>query len=286
MIGKCALYDIETELMQSHIIPKFAFDFLKKTGGKYLRAYEKPNQRIQDGPKKYLLSTKAELEFSKRERWFANNIFIPYMKLGVTKFEYKEDFAYFIISLLWRVLLVQLKHPNVIPDKRLDFLTDVESEWKNFLSKGVYPWLHNDLNVFLTDRISSHNTNGINNDLYFSRMIDATIITNEKGTKVAVYAKFLRFIFWSVVKGDPNDCKDTKINFIKGTLTTPQLVRDDFFGGFLRNRVEEIDNMPEPSEIQKIKIQEETFKKENDFWNTDAGKAMINDYELRSKASS
>ena len=36
MKGKCALYDIETELKLSHIIPKFAFDYLKRTGGKYL----------------------------------------------------------------------------------------------------------------------------------------------------------------------------------------------------------------------------------------------------------
>jgi len=87
MIGKCALYDNETELKLSHIIPKFAFDYMKKTGGKYLRTYENPDVRVQDGPKEYLLGEQAEQEFSKRERWFANNIFFPYMKDNKQEFD-------------------------------------------------------------------------------------------------------------------------------------------------------------------------------------------------------
>lgn len=79
MKGHCKLYDREAELMKSHIIPKFAFDYMKKTGG-YFRALNNPNVRVQDGPKKYLLSTEAEQEFSKRERWFANNIFFSISK--------------------------------------------------------------------------------------------------------------------------------------------------------------------------------------------------------------
>lgn len=285
MVGQCALYDVEAELRLSHIIPKFAFDYMKSTGGKFLRGHDNPNQRVQDGPKIYLLSDTAELEFSKRERWFVNNIFYPYLKNDKKSFDYDEQFAYFTVSLLWRVLVDQFKDPEIHDDERFKFLGEVKEEWKMFLSKGIFPINYNDLNIFLTDRVSSHTTNGINVDLYLSRYIDATIVSNDKGTKVAIYAKFLRFIFWSVVKGEPNDCKDIKINFAKGTLTTPQRVKDDFFGSFLNNRIQEIDKLPKPSEKQQEIIMKEVSKNEYSFWDSDAGKSMINDFKIGGQAS-
>ena len=285
MVGQCALFDIEAELRLSHIIPKFAFDYMKSTGGKFLRGYEKPNQRVQDGPKIYLLSDKAELEFSKRERWFVNNIFLPYLKDEKKSFDYDEQFAYFTISLLWRVLVDQFNDPNIYNDSRFKFLSDVKNEWKLFLSQGIFPRTYNDLNIFLTDRVSNHTTNGINVDLYLSRIIDATIVSNDKGTKVAIYAKFLRFIFWGIVKGEPNNSVATKINFIKGTLVTPQKVKDDFFGNFLNNRIQEVDKMPQPSAKQQEAIISEVIKNENSFWDSDAGLAMINDFKFGGQAS-
>ena len=60
MKGICALYDNETELMESHIFPKFIIKNTKKTGSQYLRRVIEPNKREQDGPKSYLLSFKAE----------------------------------------------------------------------------------------------------------------------------------------------------------------------------------------------------------------------------------
>jgi len=281
MIGKCALYDIQTELKLGHIIPKFVFDFLKKTGGKYLRTYERPNQRIQDGPKKYLLSERGA-EFSKRERWFVNNIFLPYMKEGKKFLTYDESFAYFTVSILWRVLIDQLDDPEIFNDERFTFLPEVREEWKAFLSKGVFPRNYNDLNIILTDRVSSHNTNGINVDLYLSRMIDATIISNKRGSKVVIYIKFLRFIFWCVVKGPSNNCKETQIDFIKGCINIPQKVRDDFIGDFINSRIQEIDNKPSLSLLQQNIINLEISRTEGEFWNTDAGLAMINDYNIRS----
>lgn len=284
MKGKCALYDIETELKLSHIIPKFAFDYLKRTGGKYLRTYENPDRRVQDGPKQYLLCEKAEQEFSKRERWFSNNVFLPYLKENKQEFDYDENFAYFMISVLWRVLIDQTNQEDVKAEKRLDFLEDVKSEWKLFLADSIYPVNFNDLNIFLTDRIVSHNTNGINVDLYMSRIIDATIVHNENFTTVAVYVKFLRFMIWSVVKGNPTDCEDVKIKFIPGKLKTPQRLTDTFFGGFIMNRIQEIDNRPKANEKQQEIIAKELSKNEEEFWKSDAGKALINDYE-KSKAS-
>ncbi len=283
MKEKCALYEIESDLRHSHIIPKFAFDYLKKTGGKFLRTYENPNQRVQDGPKSFLLSEKAEQEFSKRERWFANNVFYPYLADNKQSFEYDENMAYFMISTLWRVLIDQLKYPDISNNEDLKFLNDVELEWKLFLKDYTFPIKYNDLNIFLTDRISNHNTDGIGVDLYFTRVINATIVANEKKTKVAVYVKFLRFIIWAVVKGDPNDCSDLKIRFNKGMLNLPQNITDEFMGGFFQNRIKQIDNRPMPTKEQQEVIFQELKKNENSFWLSDVGLPIKNDFELKHK---
>lgn len=284
MKGKCKLYGIETDLKKSHIVPKFAFDYMKKTGGKYLRGYENPNVRVQDGIKKYLLGEKAEQEFSKRERWFANNIFFPYQNNSKKEFEYDENFAYFIISVLWRVILDQIEHPTS-NTKELNFLKEVAEEWREFLAESKYTRNYNDLNVLLTDRLTSHTTDSQNADLYMSRYIDATIIINDDYSTVGVYVKFLRFMFWSILKGKPTEGENIKVQFNPSIISQPQIVKDDYFGGFIFSRIREIDNRPSVSEEQQKKIADEIMKNENVFWTTDAGKSMLNDYKLRKKTS-
>ncbi|REA57549.1 hypothetical protein DSL64_23785 [Dyadobacter luteus] len=49
MKGICKLYEVEAELMESHIIPKFVIEHMKKTGSRFLRAFANPNKRMQDG---------------------------------------------------------------------------------------------------------------------------------------------------------------------------------------------------------------------------------------------
>jgi hypothetical protein len=282
MKGKCKLYGEVTDLKRSHIVPKFAFDYMKKTGSRYLRGFESPNVRVQDGPKKYLLGERAEQEFSKRERWFTNNVFYPYLNDDQQRFEYDENFAYFIISMLWRVILVELESPSVT-DKRLDFLSEVAEEWRGFLVNSKYPGNYNDLNILLTDRLTRHTTEAQNADLYMSRYIDATIIINEDYSSVGVYVKFLRFMFWSVLRGSPTVGKNIKVQFTPNKLILPQAVTDNFFGNFIFNRIKEIDNGPAVSAVQERLIFEEIQKNETNFWDTDAGRSMKNDHELSKK---
>lgn len=108
MKGSCALYDKESKLLDSHIYPKFIIKHTKKTGSSYLRNYEKPNKREQDGPKIKLLSFEAEQAFSKREKWFAENIFVPYLSRKY-KLQYDNNLYYFAISFLWRVIHLELR---------------------------------------------------------------------------------------------------------------------------------------------------------------------------------
>ncbi len=281
MKGKCALFHLEVELRRSHVIPKFAYDYMKESGTKYMRTLTKPNQRQQDGHKEYLLGDKAEGEFSKRENWFASNIFLPYLKDGKTSISYDERLAYFSISLLWRVLVTEIKkNQGKFEPNQMKLLDDLAEEWRKFLADGIFPNNFSDVNLLLTDRVKSHTTDLVNVDLYMTRATDATIIGTEQGEVLGVYAKFSRFIFWSEITPDSKSPKQVKIDFIGGKLGVSQDFRNDLITSFLQSRIAAIDSMDYPSEKQQEIIMGEMLKDEKYFWESDAGKSMANDFRL------
>jgi len=109
-MAKCALSQKEAELQMSHIYPKFAVRYLRETSNNgRLRNYKNVNITRQDGLKMPLLSRESEQRFSVAETWFANNVFHPVVKTELKKFSYDDHLYYFIVSLLWRALQVELK---------------------------------------------------------------------------------------------------------------------------------------------------------------------------------
>lgn len=85
-------------------------------------------------------------------------------------------------------------------------------------------------------------------------MIDATIVVNNDYSTVVVYVKFLRFLIWSVVKGNPTIGKNISIKFSSNQLILPQSVNDKFMGSFLHSRIKMIDDSPKISPEQEKKL--------------------------------
>ena len=156
MKGQCRLFGTSEVLRESHIYPAFAVDYLKRTGSKYLRTFTRPNVRQQDGNKIRLLSHDAEQRFSKKEKWFAEKIFTPYLEGEGKSFDYDENLFYFALSFLWRVLIL---HTDFTPKLKEDWcypkLLEVENEWSKFLSKYQFPRHYHHLQLLLTDRVKS-----------------------------------------------------------------------------------------------------------------------------------
>ncbi|SDX41543.1 hypothetical protein [Paenibacillus sp. PDC88] len=86
---KCALCENESDLMQSHIIPKFVFRYLKKASftGR-LRNVSTPNNPLQDGDKMSLLCAQCESLFNANETQFANQVFFSFKKDGFNGLSY------------------------------------------------------------------------------------------------------------------------------------------------------------------------------------------------------
>ncbi|WP_241285468.1 hypothetical protein [Chryseobacterium arthrosphaerae] len=281
MIGICRLYNEESELQESHIFPKFVVNYTKKTGSKYLRSYIEPDKRMQDGIKKHLLSWKAEQDFSKREKWFAENIFRPHLS-GNKVLKYDDNLYYFSISFLWRILISELESTKDIDKKwYYNLLIDAENEWREFLLTGKTPEKFNKVCLLLTDRVEYNPTELKGVDFYLTRIFDGTIVDNKPQTCLLMYGKFNKFIFWAVLKeyGDENTLHDVLINPNGGVINIPQNLEYFPICSFLGNRIQTVANMSLPNSEQQKKIEEELLR-DKEFWEKELGKSLLNDLEL------
>lgn len=281
MKGICALYDEETELQESHIHPKFVIKHTKKTGSKYLRSFVNPNKREQDGIKIPLLGFRAEQEFAKREKWFSENIFKPFLN-GKHNLEYDENLYYFAISFLWRVIRLELKSGDLSDKWYYNIMLDAEKEWKQYLTKNIIPGKYHNVNILLTKRLEENNSDLKGADFYLTRILDATLVDNKEHTFFLIYGKFNRFIFWSVIKSPPIDDElyEVEIHPNGGTLEIPQKLQYFPIDSFLNNRIRGMENMPEVDQKQQDKIEEEMLKDIDKFWESDVGQSLLNDINL------
>lgn len=108
----CQLCEANSPRVESHIIPKFVFKHAAiRSPTKFLRTTEKPNLRVQDGLREYLLCEACEGLFSKWEDSFARTYRAHYEEPGRNFFYRRED-ALAALSILWRVAAHAISHPE------------------------------------------------------------------------------------------------------------------------------------------------------------------------------
>ncbi|MFA5239178.1 MAG: hypothetical protein WC476_05650 [Phycisphaerae bacterium] len=134
----CALCKSNKPLVESHIIPQFVFDRIKKNSptGFLRAALLKPNKREQDGDKHKMLCADCEQRFSKAEKDFAEKVFEPYHESGITSFAYGPWLSYFISSVNWRTLHLDnigFHSEKKLADETLRVLDDAEKMLADFL---------------------------------------------------------------------------------------------------------------------------------------------------------
>ena len=189
---RCRLCNSPAQLVQSHIIPKFVIRRMKETGTGYFRRAGSPNIRLQDGIKVRMLCQKCETMFSTREEYFSSQIF-KQMQGGAAQAEYDERFAYFVISLLWRVVQLHSSEARSTGYRFLEDMERVSDEWKSYLLGAGALKRSTDLHCFIVD-FAVENPPGVPNfNLYCMRAIDCTLFDYQ--IDCYVVAKFTRFFF-------------------------------------------------------------------------------------------
>ncbi|NKF08729.1 hypothetical protein J1C67_01925 [Clostridium gasigenes] len=155
-VNTCALCGNYGDIRLSHIVPKLVGRNLKKTSIGAIRNTENSNKVVQDIEKHYLLCGKCEELFSESETWFANNIFYPYLKDGKDSFDYDHRLYFFLTSLSWRSLYLDIMdfvENGGIGIDALLCLIDRESNMKNYLLKKKHNISQIENHIFFFDRI-------------------------------------------------------------------------------------------------------------------------------------
>ena len=208
-LGICALTGEYCELQESHIYPKFFYKYLKQTGGGRFRIANDPNRALQDGLKISFLGWYAEQEFSKREKWFAENIFTPFIKGQLTnrKITYNAHLYYFCISLLWRVL--NYIKDSIIGDDEKRKCCEALEEWRSFLNGGKLPKSYGNIYLMpITPKLlnkeqlfQDDTRENIEMEWYIRRSFDSDLfglIPNNH----AFFCKVPYFFVWSAITRD------------------------------------------------------------------------------------
>src|SRR5688572_25554141 len=260
--GICKLCGSDDWLKSSHIIPDFVTRWMTQTGTGYLRVSGNPNIRRQGGIRQNLLCEECEQRFSKAEDWFKRKVFTPYIDIGKLDLKYDCTLAYFIISLLWR-LLFETEREHFAPHEHL--FEHFEREWREYLLGRSALLSTGRLYMYATDIVASSAAElppGWN--LYFTRAIDGSPLTND--LICVMYAKLPRFIFLAELlypANGPEFITNSVVHPNGGTFRTGDVVMLAQLGHLLIDRVRLLTDMySKLSQRQRQRINDRTFTKD------------------------
>lgn len=290
MMGKCALCLNHKNLRESHIIPKFVTRWLKKTSPTgFLRQAINPNERKQDSYKKHLFCHDCEQLFSKLEKYFADNIFYPYLTSRPKTFSYDERLMRFIVALNWRTLL---------DSSMYELPWDARFLAKKFLKKGRL-FLLGKLSVFPYEQHLSFMSEiesfpeGFATPprfhQYLLRSIDTTPVTQikkrfYKKRKLFQYTKLPHMALVSFLKPKSNSLWiGTRVDQ-SGVINIKQEIKDGLYGQFLLDRATEVNKMyhSKISQKQQDIVQKDALKNFEKFKNSGTFAAYQADKKINS----
>lgn len=282
--GKCRLCEAEAQLQLSHILPSFAFRWLRESsGGSPIRSSREPNQRTQDGEKEYLLCKTCEGLLSRSERAFANKLFHPYLSDPSRRYAYGPWLLHFCTSVSWRAILYFMgKTAN--GDSPLDQDKNVlaaEAVWREYIL-GVrrHPMQFRQY-IYPLDQIAAASGEfSPNINRYLMRAIDMDLCTSRSST--FVYSKLGRFIILGFVsQSDSVSWQGGKVHANEGVVEPCRYVMPSGFGSYINSRAKKIDEaLASVSDRQYQKIQEGIKANAQNFFKSDSFVAMQADVEM------
>ena len=243
MNGKCALCNRDTELVLSHIIPKFVFNWLKETGGP-IRSKSEPNLRVQDGEKQYLLCSDCEGVFSGWEKTFCEKLFLPlHNKQSQTyPIRYGSWALKFAVSVSWRVLMYyyHLHDLSHYSEKQKKAALEALEVWRGFiLGKLPHPGQF-EQHLFTVDVIKNYSGPQISPFLnrYLARSVHMDVICSQ--TSAMVYAKMGRIIIFGNIQVDTKGWKGTKLHVSKGLIMEKNYRLPQYIAEYWNNKANEV----------------------------------------------
>ena len=281
-IGNCRLCGRNADLLDSHIVPRFVYRWLKDSSATgYMRFGQTPNIRQQDGLKLPFLCCECEAIFNQWETPFANKIFLPYHNREATEFEYGPWMSKFCVSVSWRVLMF-LKEKGHLSELMQDFATDVDdalATWAAFLG-GSRPDLGRfEQHILPMDAIAESSDESLPDHInrYFLRVVEIDRICTQQSA--FVYLKLARFILIGFIR-EPEApfWQGTKVNIESGTIGPRELSVPDWLWNFFKERAHRVAKIESGiSDRQKAKAEATAQSNPERTLNSETLRAMVED---------
>jgi hypothetical protein len=237
-------------------VPSFFGAYLKETSATgYLRGAETPDLRVQDLVKHELLCDSCEGRFAVWEKAYKENAFQSVQDDGFTQLEYGPWLLPFLVSLSWRVLVIE-KDGLVVDHPQFSAIVKRTLEnWRLFLL-GDRRQPGSEHHLFIFAGVPETMGAGWHEKSlhYILRVVDAT--TGVGGRTLFVYTKAIRSLVFSPIRPvSPSGWVNTRVHAGHGRLISPQKIAMAGFGDFLNSRIEDAFRQP-ISEKQMGKIGE------------------------------
>lgn len=266
----CKLCKEEKELQESHIVPKSIYRWLKNTSGStnsFLRGTSNINLRVQDGIKIRLLCRDCEQKFGQYEKYFVEEIFKPIndskFPVNIPKgFNYSEKLTYFINSIWWRIIQVNLTNQEIRTSEFWCQIQEYEEDLRNFLLHPLYKKKFNNNYIFTTGYVDSgpSDYNRINH--FYMRSVDPAITFYDSSCFLCL--RIPSFMFFGNIFGLENSkLQDLKINPIGGIFKVPKesIIKEPSVSSFISYKLKIYDDaFNKMSNNQKHKIKEDISK--------------------------
>lgn len=283
-LKKCLLCNNEAELQQSHILPAFAFRWLRESaGGGYLRLGMEPNRRIQDGLKRYWLCSSCEGNLNISETSFATKLFHPYLLAFAEQFRYSDWLMHFCTSLSWRVLRFYMDEIGINNwnSRDLEYVGKAEKIWREvLLRERPHPEVHQQHIIPLEQIEYTTGELAPTINRYLMRAIDMDLCRSEQ--IILTYAKLGRFIVLGFInEPNPKRWKGTKVNSNQGIIQPQEYTLPIAFWEYVNqkaNRMAKSLNSISEKQTKKIDI---SFKNNiENYIGSDAFHAMSADVSM------
>ena len=285
----CHLCGTVSSLQVSHIVPAFAFRYLRDSSATgYIRDISNINKREQDGPKERLLCSDCEQRLAVMEKKFADGLFYPFVKGNLVHATYGPWLLQFCVSLSWRALH-RARSRDSFDDyspSDLSLLARAETRWKDFLLNTKSPLNKFRQHLLLVSSVSAYSEAFLPKlNAYFRRTIEIDVLRVKK--HIVVYVHFPCFVFMGVVRDDdPQSWVGTEVQAIGGAFPVNQQLPQTFNEYFADQIRQAHDASQSMNEKQKKKIND--FVKSNPikFANSDTQRAKEDDtamHKLRSE---
>jgi hypothetical protein len=252
----CALCQQPTILRESHVLPAFAFRWMRErsiTG--YIRHSDNVNVRVQDGLKKAWLCHACEGVFGREEQAFATKLFHPWQKAPV-QIKYGEWLNRFCASISWRVL----KHckglnPDHTYTKIEDFAAaEAELVWREYLlgrRTGVGKFEQHLLPMGTIESSTvpdlPHNINR-----YLTGGIEMDIVGTPK--MMLTFAKLGNFMILGMIRKGRGPWEGSRINAFQGYFPSRKYVLPLSLSGYINERArhygEALESMSAPQQAK------------------------------------